>query len=301
MLPFDPQQPRMSTPEQLKAQQEEIIRSPAYRIAQEDTEFMGLPELRSVRLQLEYLKPSVYLRKYGIESTVVVFGSARIAAPEIAQADYQNALSAAEANPDDTSTVQDLANAKRRLGYSRYYEEARCFSRMLSEQFQLTERRDFAITTGGGPGIMEAANRGAYEAGALSIGHNITLPHEQRPNPYITPELAFHFHYFALRKMHLLLHARALVSFPGGYGTMDELFEVLTLIQTGKVERIPIILFGRDFWSKAINFDFLVEEGMIAPKDASLVTIVEKAEEAMEILRDFYQLTPGHRGPGGTD
>lgn len=301
MLPFDPQQPRMNTPEELEAQQEAIVGSRAYRIAQHDTEFLSLPELRSVRLQLEYLKPAFYLRKYGIESTVVVFGSARVTPPEVARAEHEKARENAARNPDDASAAQDLASAQRRLGYSRYYEEARRFARMLSEQFQLTERRDFAIATGGGPGIMEAANRGAYEAGALSIGHNITLPHEQRPNPYITPELAFHFHYFALRKMHLLLHARALISFPGGFGTFDELFEVLTLIQTGKVKRIPIILFSRDFWSKAINLEFLVEEGMIAPADAGLVTIVEKAEEAMMILRDFYELGPDHRGPGGTD
>jgi uncharacterized protein (TIGR00730 family) len=272
-----------------KALQEVIMRGASYRLAQEDLEFLASDDLRPLRLQLELQKPEAALRKLNIHSTIVVFGSARTIPPLEARARLIRVKALAHAQPDDPSIQRELAKVKRQLAYSRYYDEARRFAQMVSSHFQEKERRDFVIVTGGGPGIMEAANRGAFEMGAHSIGLNITLPNEQAPNPFISSELAFRFHYFALRKMHFLLRARALVAFPGGYGTLDELLEVLNLVQTHKVVRIPIVLVGRAFWRRAVNFDFLVEEGMISEADAALITIVENAEEAIAILHDFYQ------------
>lgn len=274
------------------AMRQAIMQGAAYRLAHEDAEFLAGEDLRPLRLQLELLKPEHTLRQQGIRSTVVVFGSARLASPAAAQARLEQIEAQRAAQPDDPAFTRALADAKRQLVYSRYYDEARRFAEIVSRRFQQEGRRDFVVVTGGGPGIMEAANRGAFEAGARSIGLNITLPHEQEPNPFITPELAFRFRYFALRKMHFLLRARALIAFPGGYGTLDELFEVLTLVQTRKVPRIPIVLFGGEFWRRAVNFDFLIEEGMIGAADAALFTVVEKAEEAVAVLHDFYQGTP---------
>ncbi|MEO7014645.1 MAG: TIGR00730 family Rossman fold protein [Dokdonella sp.] len=283
-------------PTQLEAMQQAIMQSAAYRLAQDDAEFLNSDDLRPLRLQLELLKPEHDLREQGIASTVVVFGSARVVSEEHAQA----TLAEAEAhtsrhNVADPAQVARLANARRQLDQSRYYEEARRFSHLVSSRFQQEGHRDFVVVTGGGPGIMEAANRGAYEAGARSIGLNIILPHEQRPNPYISPELAFRFHYFALRKMHFLMRARGLVAFPGGFGTLDELFDVLTLVQTGKMPRIPIVLIGNEFWRRVIDFDYLVEEGYISASDAELFTRVDTAEEILDVLTAFHAGT----APGG--
>ncbi|MCL4745406.1 MAG: TIGR00730 family Rossman fold protein [Burkholderiaceae bacterium] len=266
-----------------------ILESPTYRLAYEDAELLAQDDLRPLRLQLELLKPERVLREQGVHSTVVVFGSARVSDAATARA----RLTALErqgtaAASTDPVLGRELALARRRIEQARHYEQARRFAHLISTRFQQEERCDFVVVTGGGPGIMEAANRGAFDAGARSIGLNITLPHEQAPNPYVSPELAFRFHYFALRKMHFLLHARGLVAFPGGYGTLDELFEVLTLIQTGKMAPIPVVLVGRAFWRRAIDFDYLVDEGYIAPTDVDLFTCVDEAEEIVTALERFY-------------
>lgn len=260
----------------------------AYRLASEDLEFLAKDDLRPLRLQLELLKPEWYLRQQDVRSTIVVFGSTRILPPEIAEQRVAELEATVRRSPDDPQLQSELQDARKRQSYSRYYEEARQFSAFVSRRFQQEGRRDFVVVTGGGPGIMEAANRGAHEVDARSVGFNITLPREQAPNPFISPELCFQFRYFAIRKMHFLLRAKALVAFPGGYGTMDEVFEVLTLIQTEKIERIPVVLIGSDFWHRAINFDFLVEDGMIAREEIALFRIVDRAEQAIQIIHEFY-------------
>lgn len=279
----------MDLSEELAKSLEAILESPSYRLAHEDLELLELDDLRPLRLQLELLKPERILREQGVRSTVVVFGSARISDAASAEA----RVAALEQQVADTAQVspqlsEDLALARRRAGQADYYEKARRFSQLISSRFQQQDRRDFVVVTGGGPGIMEAANRGAFEANARSIGLNITLPHEQVPNPYISPELAFRFRYFALRKMHFLMQACGLVTFPGGYGTLDELFEVLTLIQTGKVAPIPVVLVGRAFWRRLIDFDYLVEEGYISPTDVDLFTYADEPEEIVAALERFY-------------
>jgi uncharacterized protein (TIGR00730 family) len=251
----------------------------AYRLAFTDTEFLLREEMRPVRMQLEYLKPQMVQDELGIESTVVIFGSARIQPPE----DAAQALAAAQAG----ANPNEIGAAERAVAMSRYYDEARRFAAIVTQRSQAMDTPVYVVT-GGGPGIMEAGNRGAYEAGGKSIGLNIVLPHEQMPNPYITPELCFQFHYFGLRKMHFLMRSIALVCFPGGFGTLDELFEALTLTQTGKSRRRPVLLFGRDFWTKLINFELLVETGMISPGDVHLFRFVETAEEAWDILAAEY-------------
>lgn len=271
---------------------EAIMAGEAYRLAQEDVEFLASEDLRPIRLQLELLKPELTLRQLGIRATVVVFGSARIMSPEEAKVNFARAEAQLHAQPGDAVAISGLKMAERRIEQSHWYDEARRFGDMASRCFQHEGPCDLVVMTGGGPGIMEAANRGAFEAGVRSIGLNITLPHEQHPNPFITPELAFRFHYFALRKMHFLLRAKALIAFPGGFGTLDELFEVLTLVQTHKMPRIPIVLLNTAFWSRLIDFDFLVDEGMIAPDDTSLFSIVDTAEEAVAALRKFYAEQP---------
>ena len=265
-----------------------ILDSPTYRLAYEDIDLLGQEELRPLRLQLELLKPERILHEQGVHSTVVVFGSARVSDAETATARLDALEQQARTTPQNSKLTQELSRARRRVEQARYYEEAQRFAHLISKRFQQQERCDFVVITGGGPGIMEAANRGAFDAGARSIGLNITLPHEQAPNPYMCPELAFRFHYFALRKMHFLLHAKGLVAFPGGYGTLDELFEVLTLIQTGKMQRIPVVLVGRDFWRRAVDFDLLLDEGYVSPSDLDLFTCVDKAEEIMGALERFY-------------
>ncbi|MBN2126533.1 MAG: LOG family protein [Deltaproteobacteria bacterium] len=259
--------------------------SPSYRLAFQDNEFLLRDDCRPMRLELEFLKTEVMLLEKKIESTIVIFGSSRIPDPETAEKRLEAARSALEENPSDPQLERALARAGRIRDNSRYYEEARRLAHLISESCQRDETLTHVVATGGGPGIMEAANRGAHETGADTIGLNIVLPHEQAPNPYITPDLSFQFHYFALRKMHFLMRARALVVFPGGLGTLDELFETLTLVQTRKIEAIPILLFGRDYWERIIRFDLLVEEGTISPEDPNLVRYVETAEEAWEIIR----------------
>ena len=276
--------PSANPDERLRA----ILDSPTYRLAYEDIDLLGQEELRPLRLQLELLKPERILHEQGIHSTVVVFGSARISDAETAAARRDTLERQTRAAPSDAKLARELAQARRRVDQARHYEQARRFASLISARFQQQNRRDFVVVTGGGPGIMEAANRGAFEAGARSIGLNITLPHEQAPNPYISPELAFRFRYFALRKMHFLLHAKGLVAFPGGYGTLDELFEVLTLIQSGKMKRIPVILAGRAFWRRAVDFDLLLDEGYVSPSDLDLFTCVDEAEEIIDALERFY-------------
>ncbi len=256
-------------------------RSPSYRLAYQDDEFLLRDELRPVRLQLELLKPELILQENHIESTVVVFGSARLPDPATAQARLVSVEAQYHKDKTDAALKQKVAIARRALANSKYYEEARKLGGLISSN---TGKDKMVVITGGGPGIMEAANRGAHEAGIPSIGMNVVLPHEQAPNPYITPELTFQFHYFAIRKMHLLMRTKALVAFPGGFGTLDELFETLTLVQTQKVTPIPILLFGKAFWQRVINFNALVEEGTISADDLDLFQFVETAEAAWEII-----------------
>jgi uncharacterized protein (TIGR00730 family) len=248
-------------------------RSPAFRLAFADDDFLTSEDLRGVRFQLEYLKPEFMLRERGINSTVVLFGGARI--PE----------------PGKPAWAARNETQKKNLeAASRYYEEARRFAQYASMTSQATNYKDFVVVTGGGPGVMEAGNRGASDVGAPNIGLNIVLPHEQTPNAYITPDLCFNFHYFATRKIHFLLRARAVAIFPGGFGTLDEFFETLTLIQTGRMDRVPLLLFGMEFWKKIIDFDALAEAGTIAPDDPHLFTIVDSAEEGWNVVRQHYKL-----------
>jgi uncharacterized protein (TIGR00730 family) len=251
----------------------------AYRLAFTDVEFLLQDELRPVRMQLELLKPEMVQKRLGVESTIVLFGSARVAAPE----DALKRLQQAQASGDAAA----LRRATMQLQMSRYYDAAREFAALVT-----TRSRSLAtpiyVVTGGGPGIMEAGNRGAFEAGGKSIGLNIVLPHEQAPNDFITPELCFQFHYFGLRKMHFLMRSIALVCFPGGFGTLDELFETMTLVQTGKCRKRPILLFGREFWTRLIDFDLLIDTGMISPGDVDLFHYVESAEEAWALLEREY-------------
>jgi uncharacterized protein (TIGR00730 family) len=253
----------------------------SYRLAFTDEAFLLREELRPVRMQLELLKPEMVLSEEGIAATVVIFGSARLVPRAVAA----QRLAEAEAGND----AQALARARMDLRMSRYYEEARAFAGLVTQASQRMDEK-IVVVTGGGPGIMEAGNRGASEAGGPSIGLNIVLPHEQQPNAYITPKLCFQFHYFALRKMHFLMRSVALVCFPGGFGTLDELFEVMTLTQTGKVRRRPIVLVGREFWAKLINFDWLIETGMIAAADVQLFHLVDSAEEAWQVLVEDFGL-----------
>ena len=256
--------------------------SPAYKLAFQDTEFLLREDLRPVRFQLELLKPELLLNEANIGSTFVFYGSARIPAPDMA-----DALIAAATNPEQEAIAERL-KAK-----SRYYDVARTLARHASRCAVDEEgKRHFVVCSGGGPSIMEAANRGASDEGQETIGLNIVLPHEQLPNPYVTPDLSFQFHYFALLKMHFLLRARAVAVFPGGYGTFDEMFELLTLIQTGKVRPLPILLFGRDYWSRVVNFQAMVDEGVISPHDLDLIHWSEDADEAWEFVSDFYAEHP---------
>jgi uncharacterized protein (TIGR00730 family) len=260
-------------------------KSSSYKLSYLDEEFILRDELRPIRLQLELLKPELIQQEFGIESTVVMFGSARTPDHESASRDLEKVEEELKKNPEDIELLEKHKVAHRRVKNSFYYEEARKLSRMISQTCQGAQRMSYVITTGGGRGIMEAANRGAYETGAKSIGLNIILPFEQRPNQYISPDLCFQFHYFAIRKMHFLMRAKALIVFPGGFGTMDELFETLTLVQTKKIKAIPILLFGRDYWKRLIDFEMFVEEGTISPEDLDLFKYVESAEEAWALLR----------------
>lgn len=248
-------------------------RAPTYRLAWNDPDFMTQRDLRPVRLQLELLKPEMTLAERGIRSTVVMFGGARLPEPG----------GEAWAAKNETQKKNLLKNAK-------YYDEARKFAQLCSKHSAESYYREFVVVTGGGPGVMEAGNRGAADVGAPSIGLNIVLPHEQAPNLYVTPELCFNFHYFAIRKMHFVMRAKAVAVFPGGFGTLDEFFETLTLIQTGRMERVPVILFGKDFWEHAFDLAYLAEQGTISPGDQDIIDYADTASEAWGIISKFYEL-----------
>lgn len=247
--------------------------SPAYKLAFSDEEFMTSEEMRGVRFQLEYLKPELMLREQGIESTVVLFGGARIPAP----------------GAEPWAAKTEIA-AKNLRANSRYYTEARRFAQYVSLASKTLDHKEYVVVTGGGPGVMEAGNLGAADVDSPSIAFNVVLPHEQAPNLHVTPELCFNFHYFATRKIHFLLRAKAVAIFPGGFGTLDEFFETLTLIQTGRMERMPLLMFGKEFWSRAINLEVLEEMGTISPGDTDLFNTVDSAEEGWEVIRAFYDL-----------
>jgi len=266
-----------------------LMESESYRPAIEDVSFLERGTARGPRLELDYLKAETLLEENGIEHSIVVFGSTRIAEPATARRHLAEAEGALARDPDNGMLKQRVAVARRVVSKSRYYEVAREFSKLVSAE-EGPEGDRLAVVTGGGPGIMEAANRGAWEAGAPTVGLNITLPHEQFPNPYITPELCFQFHYFAMRKLHFMMRARALVVFPGGYGTMDELFETLTLIQTRKIAPVPVVLVGEDYWRQVFDPDFLIAEGTIAPEDRDLFWFAETAEEIWADIRHWYKL-----------
>jgi hypothetical protein len=279
-MPFDP-----------KKNLEAILLSPSYRLAESDVAFLRRPELRPVRMQLELLKPEMAFEQQKVLSTIVVFGGTQIIEEPLARARLAAAQEAAAADPQNRQLVRAVARADRLLAKSHYYDAARELSRIISSACQIGGLCDYVMLTGGGPGIMEAANRGAFDVGAKSIGLNIHLPAEQAPNPYITPELCFQFHYFALRKMHFVLRAKALVAFPGGFGTLDELFEVLTLRQTGRMQDIPIILFGREYWDRVVDFQFLADEGVIADAHLNLIRYAETAADAWKQIQQFHSPT----------
>ncbi len=259
-----------------------VLEPDAYRLAFADPEFLLRRETRGIRFQLELLKPDLAQQAQGIENTVVVFGSARFSAPE----DAQKMMDAAQQSGDSAA----IALAERHMRNAHYYDLARQFGRIVAtHNAALPEKERMYICTGGGPGIMEAANRGAADMGALTVGLNIALPHEQAGNPYLTPSLSFKFHYFALRKMHFMMRAKAMVAFPGGFGTLDELFEVITLVQTRKASPVPIILFGSEYWKRLINLDVLVEEGAISPEDMDLFQVVDDPQQAWDVIAAFYQ------------
>ena len=268
---------------QSQASSGSALQADAYRLAFADPEFLLRRETRGIRFQLEMLKPEIDQHEQGIENTVVVFGSARFPAPEAAAA----TLKAAEESGDAAA----LALARRAARNAGYYDQARLFARLVASYSKdRPPAEQLFICTGGGPGIMEAANRGAHDLGALTVGLNIALPHEQSANPYVSPSVNFKFHYFALRKMHFMMRAKALVAFPGGFGTLDELFEVITLVQTGKAKAVPIILFGSDYWKRLVNFDVLIEEGAISPDDLKLFEYVDEPQAAWDAIRKFYKL-----------
>ncbi|WNO61490.1 TIGR00730 family Rossman fold protein [Rheinheimera sp. MMS21-TC3] len=263
--------------------------SSAYRLAFADNDFLTQDNLRHIRLQLEYLKPQQVLEQNNIHATIVVFGSARFLSPEQAELLLKNAQQALTEN-DNSQNRQAVKYAQAQVNQSRYYTAAQQFSYLVTEHSCKHQDCALTIISGGGPGIMEAANRGAMEAGGESIGLNIVLPREQQPNQYITPKFCFQFHYFAIRKMHFLQRARALVAFPGGFGTLDELFETLALIQTKKSKRVPVILFNKTFWQNLINFDLLVEEGVINADDLDLIQYADTPEQAWQLIRKHYSL-----------
>ncbi len=287
-LPWEHPKPRTEDPEALK-RINEIMKSPSYRLAVEDSDFLLSDDTLPVRLQLDYIKPELILRKHGIERTIVVFGSTRIIERKSALKRLEAAQKALQREPESEKLLKEVRRAERILEKSKYYDIAREFGQLVGKAGKGSDDNRVAIMTGGGPGIMEAANRGAFDVGAKTIGLNITLPHEQFPNPYITPELCFQFYYFAIRKMHFLKRACGLVVCPGGYGTMDELFETLTLIQTRKIAPVPVIFIGREYWERLIDFDMFEEEGVIDPEDRELFWFAESAQEAWEGMRAWHE------------
>ena len=273
------------TLKQIKA----IINDPAYEVAEEDKNFIYSDEARGVRLQLDYLKAEVKMQKQGIDHTIVVFGSARIVEFDVAMQELKKIEKELEKSPHSESLLIALKKAESMVRKSVYYDEARKFGQLVGKSGKSPQDCHVTLMTGGGPGIMEAANRGAMDVGAKSIGLNIELPHEQFPNPYITPELCFQFRYFALRKLHFIHRAKALVVFPGGFGTMDELFEILTLIQTQKSTSMPIILVGKEYWDRVIDFEFLQEEDVIEPNDLDMVIYAENAKDAWKAIIQWHK------------
>ena len=267
---------------------EKILHSPSYRLAYKDVDFLSDPRLRPARMELELLKPELTFEEQKVASTIVVFGGTRIVERSGAEKRLEIAKAKLEDTPDDPRRQREVARAERLLAKSHYYDIAREFGNLVSSTCQVEGKCDYVIVTGGGPGIMEAGNRGAYDVGAKSVGLNIRLPMEQRPNAYITPELCFQFHYFAIRKLHFLLRAKGLVVFPGGYGTLDELFDTLTLRQTGRMQDIPVIMFGREFWENVIDFQYLADEGTIDDSDLDLFSYAETAQEAWDIITAFH-------------
>jgi uncharacterized protein (TIGR00730 family) len=265
-----------------------LLHSPSYRVAYRDVEFLSRPELRPARMELELLKPELAFLEQDIRSTIVVFGGTRIDEPAVAGKKLEAARANLAEKPDDEKLQRAVLRAERIAAKARYYDEARQFGALVSQTCQVDGSCDYVVTTGGGPGIMEAANRGAFDVNAKSIGLNIRLPREQVPNRYITPELCFQFHYFAMRKFHFILRAKALVVFPGGFGTLDELFDALTLRQTNRMQDIPIIIFGREYWDRVIDFQHLADEGTIDDEDLDLFRYAETAEEAWEMIRKFH-------------
>ena len=260
----------------------------SYRLAYSDENFLLRDDLRAIRLQLEWLKPDLVQQEQGIESTVVVFGGARFLEREKALEKLQLAKNALAHSPNDAEILKNYKKAETLLNNSRFYDDARRLSTMITQKSLANGGNEYVVVTGGGPGVMEAANRGAFETGGKTIGLNIVLPFEQKANPYITPELCFQFHYFALRKMHFLKRAVALIAYPGGFGTLDELFETLTLIQTKKIKPLPVVLMGKDYWKRVIDFEFLVEQGAITEADTQLFKIVDNAEEAWSVLEKSW-------------
>jgi uncharacterized protein (TIGR00730 family) len=292
------------TPKQERQENlDKIIHSLSYRVAYQDVDFLMEPEMRAARMELEELKPEWYFQKYNIRSTIVVFGSTQIVEPAVARERLEQAQARLADTPKDPRRRRAVHRAEQLLKRSHYYDVAREFARLVSTDCQNDGQCDYVICTGGGPGIMEAANRGAFEAGSKSIGLNIRLPREQAPNPYITPELCFQFHYFAIRKFHFILRAKALVVFPGGFGTLDELTDALTLRQTGRMQEIPIILFGREYWEQAFPVEFLADAGTIEDDDLDLFRYAETAEEAWRMIQQFHHRrgTADNRKSPGSD
>ena len=272
---------------------ERILNSPSYSLAQDDPALLTREEMRGVRMLLELGKPELALQADNIKSTVIVFGGTQIVDRPAAERRLSEARRAVEAAPADRQPAREVERAEKLLAMCRYYDDARTFARLVSIDNQCEDERDFVVITGGGPGIMEAANRGAFDVGCKSIGLNIKLPAEQQPNPFITPELCFQFKYFALRKFHFILRAAAVVLFPGGFGTLDEMFETLTLRQTHRMQPVPIILYGRDYWSKVLDFQYLADSGVIADHHLDLFTYAETPEDAWQQILDFHARTGG--------
>lgn len=288
-LPWHEPKPAQDDPDAPRRLQA-ILESASYREADRDVDFLQRDDTRGLRLQVDYLKPEFLLEKHRIRHTVVVLGSTRIREPAAAQRVVDALRGALAQAPLDQERQRRLAIAERLLAKSRYYEIAREFGRLVGKAGERAEGGRAVVVTGGGPGVMEAANRGAFDVGARSVGLNITLPQEQFPNPYVTPDLCFRFHYFALRKLHFLLRARALVAFPGGFGTFDELFETLTLVQTRKIKPLPVILVGEAYWREAVDLDFLLAEGVIDAEDRELFWFAETAQEIWDGIVHWYRL-----------
>lgn len=275
-----------------------ILNSSAYLLAEQDTQFLRRPELRAARLLLEYLKVDSLLIDEQIRSTIVVFGGTQVVEREEAERRLELAQAALAKTPGDATAQRTVSRAEATLAKSKYYDEARAFARLVSSTCQINGECEYVVVTGGGPGIMEAANRGAADVNAKSIGFNITLPEEQKPNAYITPNLCFQFRYFALRKMHFLLRAKALVVFPGGFGTIDELSDALTLRQTGRMQAIPIILYGTDYWRRMIDFDFMADEGVIRDEHLKLFSYSDSPDDAWRQICEFHASEFHHSGGG---